>query len=524
MRFMPASLSSKSHHLLTALVDSRHKMVDKVKNCMTNIDPEKKKEKEKFGNSTELEDFPSYFCILCSNAGYASLYWDYVSGFHKRKKKRRKEAQRQLQEKERLKQIEARKRRKLEKEMAIHDGNITENPEPDYVGEDGEEEICNGNDGSSSLRNMGHCRAYLGNDRSIWIKTRGSERSTGRTNEGKKKKSEDNNSEALLKKSNLESSSSSSLVKLQVLKVKFADRISALQQIVSPFGKTDTTSVLMEAINYIRFLEEQVLVHESLQRICERRLVNFIEWGPASIQVTLSRKSPYVQTAHRVALFNQTEIAFVLIDHGASVECKNDQESCILDYLGTVEATKKAVVDVPFDFTAFRPSLLICISNNYSLSLPKSFERAITNKALYYYLPTKNDSCNLSLPKFVDGQSSNCTSYSYFTNKRITSEGWSKAMEEINKHRQMMEQTRAWKRKESPANPKEGDKTKFRGSVRRRSNGSNLNIHWDGIERLIAWLSYFVICLGVWGDDNAHRTHIASSIEKEWMKVTRHKR
>jgi hypothetical protein len=26
-------------------------------------------------------------------------------------------------------------------------------------------------------------------------------------------------------------------------------------------------------------------VHESLQRIRERKLVNFIEWGPASIQV-----------------------------------------------------------------------------------------------------------------------------------------------------------------------------------------------------------------------------------------------
>ncbi|KAJ0980093.1 hypothetical protein J5N97_008348 [Dioscorea zingiberensis] len=52
-------------------------------------------------------------------------------------------------------------------------------------------------------------------------------------------------------------------------------------------------------------------VHESLQRICERKLVNFIEWGPASIQVALSRKSPYVQTAHRVSglmLANHTSI------------------------------------------------------------------------------------------------------------------------------------------------------------------------------------------------------------------------
>lgn len=44
MRFMPSSLSSKSHRLLTALVDSRHKKVYKVKNCITDIDPEREKE------------------------------------------------------------------------------------------------------------------------------------------------------------------------------------------------------------------------------------------------------------------------------------------------------------------------------------------------------------------------------------------------------------------------------------------------------------------------------------------------
>ncbi|KAJ0046849.1 hypothetical protein Pint_04354 [Pistacia integerrima] len=38
------------------------------------------------------------------------------------------------------------------------------------------------------------------------------------------------------------------------------DRITALQQLVSPFGKTDTASVLSEAIEYIKFLHEQVSV------------------------------------------------------------------------------------------------------------------------------------------------------------------------------------------------------------------------------------------------------------------------
>ncbi|XP_008775018.2 ribosomal RNA-processing protein 17 [Phoenix dactylifera] len=54
---------------------------------------------------------------------------DFVTGFHKRKKKRRKEAQRQLKEKERLKRIQARKKRKQERELALYGRIISsENP------------------------------------------------------------------------------------------------------------------------------------------------------------------------------------------------------------------------------------------------------------------------------------------------------------------------------------------------------------------------------------------------------------
>lgn len=58
-------------------------------------------------------------------------------------------------------------------------------------------------------------------------------------------------------------------------------------------------------------------VHKSLQRIRERKLAQFIPWGPASIQVSLSRKSPYIQTAHRVSglmLANHTNISSVRLD------------------------------------------------------------------------------------------------------------------------------------------------------------------------------------------------------------------
>ncbi|OVA00077.1 Myc-type [Macleaya cordata] len=43
-------------------------------------------------------------------------------------------------------------------------------------------------------------------------------------------------------------------------KEKVGERIAALQQLVSPFGKTDTASVLTEAMEYINFLQDQVKV------------------------------------------------------------------------------------------------------------------------------------------------------------------------------------------------------------------------------------------------------------------------
>merc|ERR1719322_1564851 len=65
-------------------------------------------------------------------------------------------------------------------------------------------------------------------------------------------------------------------------------------------------------LNIIQGEVDPTQVHKSLQRIRERKLANFIPWGPASIQVALSRKSPYVPTTHRVSglmLANHTSIS-----------------------------------------------------------------------------------------------------------------------------------------------------------------------------------------------------------------------
>eukprot|EP00455_Lapot_gusevi_P052697 TRINITY_DN8062_c0_g1_i4.p1 TRINITY_DN8062_c0_g1~~TRINITY_DN8062_c0_g1_i4.p1 ORF type:complete len:466 (+),score=90.15 TRINITY_DN8062_c0_g1_i4:76-1473(+) len=64
-------------------------------------------------------------------------------------------------------------------------------------------------------------------------------------------------------------------------------------------------------LNIIQGEVDPAQVHKSLQRIRERKLANFIHWGPASIQVALSKKSPYVKTAHRVSglmMANHTSI------------------------------------------------------------------------------------------------------------------------------------------------------------------------------------------------------------------------
>ncbi|CAG8808978.1 17194_t:CDS:2, partial [Gigaspora rosea] len=106
------------------------------------------------------------------------------------------------------------------------------------------------------------------------------------------------------------------------------------------------------------------MVHKSLLRIRERRLAQFIPWGPASIQVALTKKSPYVQTSHRVSglmLANHTSIASLLkrtCDHydrfrkrGAFLE-QYRKEDMFADNLDEFDVAREVVQDLINEYEA----------------------------------------------------------------------------------------------------------------------------------------------------------------------------
>lgn len=76
----------------------------------------------------------------------------------------------------------------------------------------------------------------------------------------------------------------------------------------------DPTDVSSLSISRYASSQRDLKVHQSLLRIRERQLASFIPWGPASIQVALTRKSPYLASNHRVSglmLANHTSVASV---------------------------------------------------------------------------------------------------------------------------------------------------------------------------------------------------------------------
>lgn len=80
----------------------------------------------------------------------------------------------------------------------------------------------------------------------------------------------------------------------------------------TPLSDRNSGHCYISILNIIQGDVDPTQVHKSLQRIRERKLAQFVPWGPAGIQVALAKRSPYVQTAHRVSglmLANHTSIA-----------------------------------------------------------------------------------------------------------------------------------------------------------------------------------------------------------------------
>lgn len=94
----------------------------------------------------------------------------------------------------------------------------------------------------------------MSNKKALMNGVTGTKRAAGSYTSDQPKASTSNNSTAAAKKSQLKVS----CPPFKVRKEKLGDRIASLHQLVSPFGKTDTASVLTEAIGYIQFLQDQI--------------------------------------------------------------------------------------------------------------------------------------------------------------------------------------------------------------------------------------------------------------------------
>ncbi|KAK8071179.1 Tubulin gamma chain [Apiospora hydei] len=93
--------------------------------------------------------------------------------------------------------------------------------------------------------------------------------------------------------------------------------LDVMRRLLQPKNRMVSTqpgkkSCYISILNVIQGEVDPTDVHKSLLRIRERRLATFIPWGPASIQVALTKRSPYVPMSHRVSglmLANHTSIA-----------------------------------------------------------------------------------------------------------------------------------------------------------------------------------------------------------------------
>lgn len=103
-------------------------------------------------------------------------------------------------------------------------------------------------------------------------------------------------------------------------------------------------------------------VNKSLLRMRERDIAKFIPWGPASIQVAISKKSPYISHTHRVSglmLANHTSIATLfkrIVLQYDKMRKRNaylegyKKEAMFADGLGEFDEARAVVMDLIADY------------------------------------------------------------------------------------------------------------------------------------------------------------------------------
>ncbi|KAI9804531.1 MAG: hypothetical protein M1825_001430 [Sarcosagium campestre] len=145
--------------------------------------------------------------------------------------------------------------------------------------------------------------------------------------------------------------------------------LDVMRRLLQPKNRMVSTnpskqSCYISILNIIQGEADPSDVHKSLLRIRERSLATFIPWGPASIQVALTKKSPYMPMSHRVSglmLANHTSIATLfkrillqyerLRKRNAFLE-QYKKEAPFADGLGEFDEAKAVVTDLIAEYEA----------------------------------------------------------------------------------------------------------------------------------------------------------------------------
>ncbi|KAK2744143.1 gamma-tubulin [Myotisia sp. PD_48] len=131
------------------------------------------------------------------------------------------------------------------------------------------------------------------------------------------------------------------------------------------------SSCYISILNIIQGEADQTDVHKSVLRIRERRLATFIPWGPASIQVAIPKKSPYLHNAPRVSglmLANHTSVANLfrrIVSQYDRLRKRNafleqyKKEAPFAEGLGEFDEAREVVMDLVAEYEAAeRPDYL----------------------------------------------------------------------------------------------------------------------------------------------------------------------